>query len=112
MSSSVVPDPDHGTSIEVSVSSFIVPNLVTEQESHVIQEIQVSVPITIIVIGFVEPKPKPNIILDTRLYLLSKGEPLVPKVYIFVEEVVRTPREFISLVSFWDLAFSYFWKVL
>lgn len=64
----------------------------------------------ITVIEFVESEP--NIILKTRLCFLFEGEPLVLTIYIFVEEVVHTPRVFISLVRLWDLAFGYFWKVL
>lgn len=68
-----------------------------------------SVPIALVKFGLVEPEP--DIILNIRLCFLSEGEPLVPKVYIFAKEV-HTPRVFISLIPLWDLAFSYFWKVL
>lgn len=57
-----------------------------------------NVPIVITVIRFVELEPEPGIILDTRLYLLSKGKLLVPKVHIVVEKVVHNPRVFIFLV--------------
>lgn len=57
------------------------------KEIHVVQEVQevqLSVPIAIIVIRLVEPES--GIILNTRLCLLSEVEPLVPKVYILVKE--------------------------
>jgi len=52
-------DPDHGTPIEVFVSSPIVPDTDpdTEQKIHVVQEVQVSVLIAITMFGFVELEP-------------------------------------------------------
>lgn len=63
-----------------------------------VQEVQVSVPIAIIVLGLVEPELELDINIYTLLCFLFEREPLVPKVHTFFEKMVHTPRVFISLV--------------
>lgn len=65
-----------------------------------------SVPLAIIVFRPVESEP--DLIPDTTLCLPSEIEPLVPRVHIFFDKVIHTPRIFISLVPIWDLSFGYF----